>query len=83
MSNFTREDFEKAVLKCKEYIGAGDIIQVVLSQRFSRPVTADPFDVYRALRSLNPSPYMFYLSYGDLKLIGSSPKFWLPRSAET
>ncbi len=73
-SNFTREDFEKAVLKCKEYIAAGDVVQVVLSQRFSRPVSADPFDVYRALRSLNPSPYMYYLSYGELKLIGSSPE---------
>ena len=73
-SNFTREGFEDAVLKCKEYIAAGDVIQVVLSQRFSTKVTADPFDVYRALRSLNPSPYMYYLAYGDTKLIGSSPE---------
>ena len=73
-SNFTREQFEECVLKCKEYIAAGDVIQVVLSQRFSTQVTADPFDVYRALRSLNPSPYMFYLAYGDTKLIGSSPE---------
>ena len=73
-SNFTREEFEEAVRKCKEYIAAGDVIQVVLSQRFSTKVSADPFDVYRALRSLNPSPYMFYLSYGDTKLIGSSPE---------
>ena len=73
-SNFTKEGFEDAVLKCKEYIAAGDVIQVVLSQRFSTKVTADPFDVYRALRSLNPSPYMYYLSYGDTKLIGSSPE---------
>ena len=73
-SNFTREEFEEAVLRCKEYIAAGDVIQVVLSQRFSTEVTADPFDVYRALRSLNPSPYMFYLAYGDTKLIGSSPE---------
>jgi len=73
-SNFTRDEFENAVLKCKDYIAAGDAIQIVLSQRFSTKVTADPFDVYRALRSLNPSPYMYYLSYGDMKLIGSSPE---------
>ena len=74
-SNFTRrEDFEKAVDQCKEYIAAGDVIQVVLSQRFSHKVTADPFDIYRALRSVNPSPYMYYLSFGDIKLIGSSPE---------
>jgi anthranilate synthase component 1 len=73
-SNFTREGFEKAIEDCKEYIAAGDVIQVVLSQRFSCPVSADPFDVYRALRSLNPSPYMYFLSYGDIKLIGSSPE---------
>jgi len=73
-SNFTREDFEQAVLACKEYIAAGDCIQVVLSQRLSTPVAADPFDVYRALRSLNPSPYMYYLDYKDLKIIGSSPE---------
>lgn len=73
-SNFTQDEFESAVLKCKEYIAAGDVIQVVLSQRFQTKVSADPFDVYRALRSLNPSPYMYYLSYGDTKLIGSSPE---------
>ena len=73
-SNFAREEFEEAVLKCKDYIAAGDVIQVVLSQRFSTKVTADPFDVYRALRSLNPSPYMYYLSYGDVRLVGSSPE---------
>jgi anthranilate synthase component 1 len=73
-SNFTREEFENAVRKCKEYIAAGDVIQVVLSQRFSTKVKADPFDVYRALRSLNPSPYMYFLDYGDIKLIGSSPE---------
>lgn len=73
-SNFTQAEFEDAVRKCKEYIAAGDVIQVVLSQRFQTKVSADPFDVYRALRSLNPSPYMYYLSYGDMKLIGSSPE---------
>jgi len=73
-SNFGREEFEDAVRKCKDYIAAGDAIQIVLSQRFKTNVTADPFDVYRALRSVNPSPYMYYLAYGDIKLIGSSPE---------
>ncbi len=74
-SNFTcKEDFERAVAECKEYIASGDVIQVVLSQRFSTSVSGDPFDVYRALRSVNPSPYMYYLSFGDIKLIGSSPE---------
>jgi anthranilate synthase component 1 len=73
-SNFTREGFEGIVERAKEYIAAGDIIQVVLSQRFQAQVNASPFNIYRALRSINPSPYMFYLSFGDLKLIGSSPE---------
>jgi anthranilate synthase component 1 len=73
-SNFTQEQYEKAVLKCKDYIAAGDVIQVVPSQRFSTHVTAEPFDIYRALRSLNPSPYMYYLAYQDTTLIGSSPE---------
>lgn len=73
-SNFSKEGFEKAVLRSKEYIAAGDVIQVVLSQRFETRVEAEPFDVYRALRSLNPSPYMYYLSFGDIRLIGSSPE---------
>lgn len=74
ISNFTREEFEDAVRKCKDYIAAGDVIQVVLSQRFSTKITANPFDIYRALRSVNPSPYMYYLAYDDIKLIGSSPE---------
>ncbi len=74
VTNLEREDYEAAVTKAKEYIAAGDLIQVVLSQRLSRPVAADPFDIYRALRSLNPSPYMYYLTYGDVKIIGSSPE---------
>lgn len=73
-SNFTREGFTEIVERAKEYIAAGDIIQVVLSQRFQTQVNANPFNIYRALRSINPSPYMFYLSFGDLKLIGSSPE---------
>jgi anthranilate synthase component 1 len=73
-SNFPRPAYEAAVARIKEYIEAGDALQVVLSQRVSRELRADPFDVYRALRSLNPSPYMYYLSYGPTKIIGSSPE---------
>ena len=73
-SNFTRPGFMRIVKKAKEYIRAGDIIQVVLSQRFKRNIRSKPFDIYRALRRINPSPYMFYLNFGELKLIGSSPE---------
>jgi anthranilate synthase component 1 len=74
-SNFTPADFEAAVEKAKEYIRAGDIFQVVLSQRYATQTTAEPFDIYRTLRVVNPSPFMFYLSLGpDLRLVGSSPE---------
>lgn len=73
-SNFTREEFEEAVRKTKEYIFAGDIFQCVLSQRWKKTIQCDTVDIYRALRALNPSPYMFYLKFGELKLIGSSPE---------
>jgi len=73
-SNFKREDFLKAVQRCKEYIKAGDVFQVVLSQRLAVKTQASPFNIYRALRVINPSPYMFYLDLGELKLIGSSPE---------
>ncbi len=73
-SNFTKEEFEKAILKAKEYIYQGDIIQVVLSQRFRRAFEGEPINVYRALRYLNPSPYMYYLDMDELKVIGSSPE---------
>jgi anthranilate synthase component 1 len=73
-SNFTPQEFEAAVERCKEYVRAGDIIQVVLSQRFSGQLGADPFDVYRALRTLNPSPYMFFLRFGETLVIGASPE---------
>ncbi|HUS14075.1 MAG TPA: chorismate-binding protein, partial [Chloroflexia bacterium] len=73
-SNMAPDAYEALVAQAKEHIRAGDIIQVVLSQRFSRPTTAAPFAVYRALRSLNPSPYMFYLQLGDFQLIGASPE---------
>ena len=73
-STMDQSTFEKMVIRAKEYIAAGDIIQVVLSQRFERPVGVTPFSVYRALRVINPSPYMYYLSFGDLKVVGSSPE---------
>ncbi|MCX5693423.1 MAG: chorismate-binding protein [Candidatus Omnitrophica bacterium] len=73
-SNFTKIEFENLVRKAKEYIRAGDIIQVVPSQRFHAKLGCEPFDVYRALRSLNPSPYMYYLNFNDIKLVGSSPE---------
>jgi anthranilate synthase component 1 len=64
----------KGVEKAKEYIRAGDVIQVVLSQRFSTELRCEPFDVYRALRSINPSPYLFYLKFDDAVLLGASPE---------
>lgn len=74
ISGFTQEGFESAVLKAKKYITDGDIMQVVLSQRLSIPYTAEPLDLYRALRCLNPSPYMFYLNLEDFHIVGSSPE---------
>ncbi len=73
-SNFTEASFKKAVIKAKHYIRIGDIIQAVLSQRFRVKIDSEPFNIYRALRSVNPSPYMFYLNFGDYRLIGSSPE---------
>jgi anthranilate synthase component 1 len=73
-SNFEPGAFEQAVLKCKEYIKAGDIFQVVLSQRLTTQTTARPFDIYRTLRVVNPSPFMFYLKAGPLCLVGASPE---------
>jgi anthranilate synthase component I len=73
-SNITREAFEAAVRRAKEHIAAGDIYQVVLSQRFEAEVEAEPFTVYRALRHVNPSPYMFFIRMGGRSIIGSSPE---------
>jgi anthranilate synthase component 1 len=73
-ANLTQEEFEAIVLKGKEYITAGDVIQVVLSQCFTTPLGRDPLDLYRALRCINPSPYMFFLDTGDLQLVGASPE---------
>jgi len=72
--NFEKEEFEAAVRKAKDYIVAGDIIQVVLSQRFSGEISGEDFLLYRNLRSVNPSPYMFYLNFNEIKLIGASPE---------
>lgn len=74
LSGFTREGFESAVRRAKEYIVDGDIMQVVLSQRLSIPFDAAPLDLYRALRTLNPSPYMYYLDLGGFHIVGSSPE---------
>ncbi len=72
--NRSEEDYLAAVLRAKEYIAAGDTFQAQIGRRLEKTLTADPFDVYRALRSINPSPYMFYLDFGDTKLVGASPE---------
>ena len=74
VSGFTEDGFKHAVHKAKEYIAAGDVMQVVLSQRMSIPFSAPSLDLYRALRGLNPSPYMFFLDLGDMQVVGSSPE---------
>jgi len=73
-SNMPREAFEGMVTTALEHIRAGDIFQVVLSQRFEVPTTAHPFDLYRSLRTVNPSPYMYFLNYGRAPVVGSSPE---------
>jgi anthranilate synthase component 1 len=72
--NMSREEFIEKVKRIKEYIVNGDIFQAVLSQRFERKIEGDPFDIYRMLRVVNPSPYMYFLNIEDLKIIGSSPE---------
>ena len=73
-SNMAQADYEGMVERAREHIAAGDIIQAVVSQRFDRPTSADPFSIYRALRMVNPSPYMFFLQFGDTYLVGASPE---------
>ena len=73
-SNFTEEQFKKIVTDAKKQIRAGEIIQVVLSQRFEVDISTNPFNIYRSLRALNPSPYMYYLNFNGIKIIGSSPE---------
>lgn len=74
VANMTEKEFAERVLACKEYIAAGDIYQIVISVLFAGRTNVPPFEVYRALRLLNPSPYMFFLEFGDLKVVGSSPE---------
>ncbi|MGX2041169.1 anthranilate synthase component I [Methylocaldum sp. MU1018] len=83
VSGFTQEGFENAVRRVKEYIVEGDVMQVVLSQRLSIPYSASPMDLYRALRCLNPSPYMFNLNLGDFHVVGSSPEILVRVEDET
>ena len=82
-SNLTQAGFENAVNTAKEYIKAGDIIQVVLAQRLETETPTDPFEIYRALRFINPSPYMFYLELEDLRVIGSSPETMVRLTGDT
>ena len=81
-SNVSREVFETSVEKAKEYVRSGDIIQVVLSQRFSGELSADPLDIYRVLRTLNPSPYMFFLRLDDTVIAGASPEVMVRKEGQ-
>jgi len=82
-SEFGETEFKAAVQKAKDYIAAGDIMQVVLSQRMTRPFNASPLSLYRALRSLNPSPYMFYYDLGGFHVVGSSPEILVRLEGDT
>ena len=82
-SNMTKDQYKAAIDKAKEYIVAGDIIQVVLSQRFETDCRSNPIDLYRALRFVNPSPYLFFLKLDDLTLIGSSPEVMVRKEEDT
>jgi len=83
VSEFGEAEFKAAVQKAKDYIAAGDIMQVVLSQRMARPFGASPLSLYRALRSLNPSPYMFYYDFGGFHVVGSSPEILVRLEGDT
>jgi anthranilate synthase component 1 len=82
-SEFGETAFKAAVARAKEYIAAGDIMQVVLSQRIALPFDAKPLSLYRALRSLNPSPYMFYYDFGDFHVVGASPEILVRKEGDT
>ena len=82
VSNMTQADFEHSVERAKEYVRSGDIIQAVLSQRFSGELTADPFDIYRVLRTLNPSPYLFFLRLDDTIIAGASPEVMVRKEGD-
>jgi anthranilate synthase component 1 len=82
-SEFGADAFQAAVARAREYIAAGDIMQVVLSQRMTKPFAASPLSLYRALRSLNPSPYMFYYDLGDFHVVGASPEILVRKEGDT
>ena len=82
-SEFGADAFQAAVARAREYIAAGDIMQVVLSQRMTMPFAASPLSLYRALRSLNPSPYMFYYDLGDFHVVGASPEILVRKEGDT
>jgi anthranilate synthase component 1 len=82
-SEFGEAEFKAAVQRAKDYIAAGDVMQVVLSQRMSRPFNASPLSLYRALRGLNPSPYMFYYDFGGFHVVGSSPEILVRLEGDT
>jgi anthranilate synthase component 1 len=82
-SEFGVDAFQQAVARAREYIAAGDIMQVVLSQRMAMPFAASPLSLYRALRSLNPSPYMFYYDFGDFHVVGASPEILVRKEGDT
>jgi anthranilate synthase component 1 len=82
-SNTTPEDYKAMVLRAKEYIAAGDAFQIVLAQRFEAPFKLPAFSLYRALRRTNPSPYLYYLDYGDFAVAGSSPEILVKVSGDT
>jgi anthranilate synthase component 1 len=77
------ENYQRIVGRAKEYIAAGDVMQVVLSQRLVRPFTSSPLSLYRALRSINPSPYMFYYDFGDFHVVGASPEILVRKESST
>jgi len=81
--HFEQADFEQAVERCRDYIREGDIMQVVLSQRLSTPYEGKPIDLYRALRTINPSPYMYFLDMGGFEIVGSSPEILVRQQDET
>ena len=73
-SNFSKEEYLQAVKKVKHYIEEGDVMQVVLAQDFSANFDKDPFELYKAIRKLNPSPYMYFLNLGEFQIVGASPE---------
>ena len=82
-SSTTPDEFKRMVVRAKDYIAAGDIFQVVLSQRFEAPFTLPPFALYRALRRVNPSPYLYFLNFGGFAVAGSSPEILVKVSGGT